>query len=177
MSTIKINYGGTTYSMVKTSSKITTPSVKVDGGYIPCFKGDRFAEVQNGNYLYTLSPIMVGDYRMACSSRLAFTDNDHVYVTLSWSVASVSIPGIVTNYNCSISNPTTSKSDFSATISCSNASQKSHQSLANSWTATFSGTYSVIETSSGTVVKSGSFSFSKTLTWGNYRGSTQQTIA
>ena len=177
MATIKINYGGTVYSMVKTPTKITTPSIKVDGGYIPCFKGDRFAEVQNGNYLYTLSPIKVGDYRMACGSRLAFTDNDHVYVKLSWSVVSVSIPAIVTNYNCSISNPTTSKSGFSATISCSNTTQYSHQSLSSSWTATFSGTYSVIETTSGKVVKSGNFSFSKTLSWGNYSGSSQQTIA
>lgn len=75
MATIKINYGGTTYSMVKTSSKITTPSVKVDGGYIPCFKGDRFSEVLNGSMYYTLSPIKVGDYRMACGTRTAFTGN------------------------------------------------------------------------------------------------------
>ena len=55
MATIKINYGGTVYSMVKTPTKITTPSIKVDGGYIPCFKGDRFAEVLNGSLYYTLS--------------------------------------------------------------------------------------------------------------------------
>lgn len=69
MATIKINYGGTTYSMVKTSSKITNPSVAVDGGYIPCFKGDRFAEVQTGLDVYTLSPLMVNGYRLACGHR------------------------------------------------------------------------------------------------------------
>lgn len=70
MATIKINYGGNIYSMVKTSSKITTPSVAVDGGYIPCFKGDRFAEVTSGLNIYTLSPLMVNGYRMACGQRI-----------------------------------------------------------------------------------------------------------
>lgn len=69
MATIKINYGGTVYSMVKTSSKITTPSVTVDGGYIPCFKGDRFAEIRSGLNLYTLSPLVVNGYRLACGQR------------------------------------------------------------------------------------------------------------
>lgn len=70
MATLKINYNGTIYSMVKTSSKITTPSVAVDGGWIPCFKGDRFAEVTHGDRIYTLSPLMVNGYRMACGQRI-----------------------------------------------------------------------------------------------------------
>ena len=82
MATIKINYNGTIYSMVKTSSKITTPSVYVDGGYIPCFKGDRFAEVTHGDQIYTLSPLMVNGYRMACGSRAAF--NGAIYVHISY---------------------------------------------------------------------------------------------
>ena len=69
MATLKINYNGTIYSMVKTSSKITTPSVAVDGGWIPCFKGDRFGEVVNGDRIYTLSPLMVNGYRLACGRR------------------------------------------------------------------------------------------------------------
>lgn len=80
MATIKINYGGTTYSMVKTSSKITTPSVAVDGGWIPCFKGDRFAEVKSGDRIYTLSPLMVNGYRMACGSRIAFNGTVYVHI-------------------------------------------------------------------------------------------------
>ena len=75
MATIKINYGGTTYSMVKTSSKITTPSVKIDGGWIPCFKGDRFAEITYGDRIYTLSPLMVNGYRMACGSKAAIQND------------------------------------------------------------------------------------------------------
>lgn len=84
MATIKINYGGTTYSMVKTSSKITSPSVAVDGGWIPCFKGDRFAEVQSGDRIYTLSPIMVNGYRMACGSKAAF--NGTIYVHIKYQI-------------------------------------------------------------------------------------------
>lgn len=84
MATIKINYNGTIYSMVKTSSKITTPSVAVDGGWIPCFKGDRFAEVTYGNQIYTLSPLMVNGYRMACGSRTAF--NGTIYVNIPYSI-------------------------------------------------------------------------------------------
>ena len=70
MATIKINYGGTTYSMIKTSSKMTTPSIAVDGGFIPCFKGDRFAEVKSGLNINTLSPLIVNCYRMACRQRI-----------------------------------------------------------------------------------------------------------
>ena len=69
MATLKINYRGTTYSMVKTSSKITTPSVYVDSGYIPCFKGDMFGEAVGGDSIYTLSPLMVNGYRLACGRR------------------------------------------------------------------------------------------------------------
>lgn len=118
MATIKINYGGTTYSMIKTSSKITTPSVAVDGGWIPCFKGDRFAEVTHGDRIYTLSPLMVNGYRMACGSRVAF--NGTIYVHIKYEIgyvgggnasqwfievkpspsASTSMPG----YSCTLSN-------------------------------------------------------------------------
>ena len=69
MATLKVNYRGTTYSMIKTSSKITTPSVYVDGGYIPCFKGDMFGEAVSGDSIYTLSPLMVNGYRLACGRR------------------------------------------------------------------------------------------------------------
>lgn len=86
MATIKINYGGTTYSMVKTSSKITTPSVKIDGGWIPCFKGNRFAEVTHGDRIYTLSPLMVNGYRMACGSRAAFNGTIYVHIPYTLSL-------------------------------------------------------------------------------------------
>lgn len=118
MATIKINYGGTTYSMVKTSSKITTPSVKIDGGWIPCFKGNRFAEVKSGDRFYTLSPIMVNSYRMACGSRIAFNGTVYVHIPYrltyigsssgsSWNFELLTIRTASTNvtgYSCILSN-------------------------------------------------------------------------
>lgn len=118
MATIKINYGGTTYSMVKTSSKITSPSVAVDGGWIPCFKGDRFAEVKSGDRIYTLSPIMVNGYRMACGSRIAFNGTVYVHIPYrlsyigsasgsSWKFELLPIKTASTNvtgYSCILSN-------------------------------------------------------------------------
>ena len=118
MATIKINYGGTTYSMVKTSSKITTPSVAVDGGWIPCFKGNRFAEVKSGDRIYTLSPLMVNGYRMACGSRIAFNGTVYVHIPYrltyigsasgsSWKFELLPIRTASTNvtgYSCILSN-------------------------------------------------------------------------
>lgn len=178
MATIKINYGGTDYSMIKTPTKITTPSVKVDDGYIPCFKGDRFSEVLNGNYYYTLSPIKVGDYRMACGSRPAFTENDRVYVNIWWSSFSVPMGFLVlTNYSCSIGGAFTSKSGFSATITCNNPSQSVGSSAASSYTFYFSGTYTVRDTNTGDIVKTGNYSFGKSVSWGYENGSGSQVIA
>ncbi len=99
MATIKINYGST-YSMVKTSSKITSPSVAVDGGWIPCFKGDRFAEVKSGDRIYTLSPIMVNGYRMACGSRIAF--NGTIYVHVPYSVSILGGNGSSVTWQCNL---------------------------------------------------------------------------
>lgn len=117
MATIKINYGGTTYSMIKTSSKITSPSVAVDGGWIPCFKGDRFAEVKSGDRIYTLSPLMVNGYRMACGSRIAFNGTVYVHIpyrltyigsasSSSWKFELTEIKAStnVTGYSCILSN-------------------------------------------------------------------------
>ena len=103
MATLKINYRGTTYSMVKTSSKITTPSVYVDSGYIPCFKGDMFGEVVSGNSIYTLSPLMVNGYRLACGSRPAAK---HLILPLEWSGGIGEQGGIyVTGINIAFSDP------------------------------------------------------------------------
>ena len=63
MATIKFPYGGTNYSLVATSSKITTPSIKVGGSYIPLFSGGNGDTVVNGSNVYILSPMRVGIHR------------------------------------------------------------------------------------------------------------------
>ena len=169
MATIKINYGGTIYSMVKTSSKITVPSVKVDGGYIPCFKGDRFAEVMNGSLYYTLSPICVNGYRMACGTRTAFTGN--VNLRISYNIKVSSSAG-ATAYRTTLTmsyssySVSTTQTGFTATIShfsfspTSNSASKEHTSPVNlsvQLNSNCSGNVTVKD-SSGTVVKTFSFS-------------------
>lgn len=169
MATIKINYGGTTYSMVKTSSKITTPSVAVDGGYIPCFKGDRFAEVVNGNKIYTLSPIMVNGYRMACGSRTAFTGN--VFITVHQASAIGNWGGIsMGSFNAYIAKTYTNQSGFTASVNVTSSDTGSGPVLAMSYTYKFAGTYTVTESSTGTVVKTGNFDISVTHNHTSYYG-------
>lgn len=180
MATIKINYGGTVYSMVKTSSKITTPSIKVDGGYIPCFKGDRFSEVLNGSLYYTLSPICVNGYRLACGTRTGFSGNVNLRISYKIQVStSAGHAYYTTTLRMSYSSysVSTTQTGFTATISSfsfsptSNSVEKQHTNTADmsvQLNSTCSGNVT-IKDSSGTVVKTLSFSikvndgFSKTV--------------
>ena len=53
----------------------------------PNFKGDRFGEAVAGNSIYTLSPLMVNGYRLACGSRVAF--NGTIYVHIQYEIGFV----------------------------------------------------------------------------------------
>lgn len=67
MATIKVN--GTSYFI--SSSKITTPSIKINGqGYIPLFSGNKNSTVDYNRYRYTLGELKVGSYRAAVSRSL-----------------------------------------------------------------------------------------------------------
>ena len=183
MATIKINYKGTTYSMVKTPSKITTPSIKIDGGYIPCFKGDRFAEVLHGSLYYTLSPICVNGYRMACGTRTAFSGN--VNLTLYFDIISEGeyISGLTQlEYTCSVYynrySVSVTQSGFTASISNFNVSpfsaSKSRYGSTSGIRATLNATCSgnvTVKDSSGNTVKTFSFSKSVSCT-GSHSGAT-----
>ena len=177
MATIKINYGGTTYSMVKTSSKITTPSVKIDGGWIPCFKGDRFAEVTHGDRIYTLSPLMVNGYRMACGIRTAYTTDAYVTAscihTLSKPSGSVLVAHVAIDWSFSNS------SGASVTVSNTNMYNSvfpDHNfgfseglmggSVPHNWSQTFTGTVTV--KAGDTVLKQQNFSFKISLSANSY---------
>lgn len=181
MATIKINYGGTVYSMVKTPTKITTPSIKVDGGYIPCFKGDRFSEVLNGSLYYTLSPVCANGYRLACGTRTAFSGN--VNLTLNFNITSrgENIANATARYTCIVSynsySVSTTQSGFTATISNfkisptseSDESYGSPGGVRATLNATCSGNVTVKD-SSGNTVKT--FSFSKRVSCtGSHSGS------
>lgn len=62
MATIKIPYGGTTYSLFMQSNKITTPSIVVAGqGYIPLYKGGNIGDpiLYNGVHVLKRAPMKV----------------------------------------------------------------------------------------------------------------------
>lgn len=174
MATIKINYGGTTYSMVKTSSKITSPSVAVDGGWIPCFKGDRFAEVKSGDRIYTLSPIMVNGYRLACGSRSAYTTD--AYVTASCNIVGGKAYGVFVynvGINWSFSNSSGATVEVSDTNMYGNNSPfapqdtnfgeyGTHILFPYTWSKTFTGKVTV--KAENVVLKQQNFSFSVSCT-------------
>lgn len=180
MATIKINYGGTVYSMVKTSSKITTPSIKVDGGYIPCFKGDRFSEVLNGSLYYTLSPVCANGYRLACGTRTGFSGK--VNLTLNFDITSGCeyVGSTLYRYTCSVyyksysvsvtqAGFTASISNFSVSpTSASDTGYSSTSGIRATLNATCSGNVTVKD-SSGNTVKTFSFSKSVSCT-GSYSG-------
>ena len=64
MATIKVD--GISYFI--SNSKITTPSIKIDGqGYIPLFSGDKGSTVEYNRYSYTLGGLKVGNYHAAIS--------------------------------------------------------------------------------------------------------------
>lgn len=172
MATIKINYGGNTYSMVKTSSKITTPSVAVDGGYIPCFSGGRFAQVLVGNTLYTLSPIMVNGVRLACGVQTAFYGT--AYVNCPYKVTRRQTGSNDYDFTASDNGtPTgsTNQSGYVCHVNITNyyvhGSAHVHGddfSLPLYVTFEVSGTYSIVNTAFNRVVKTGRIDIDKTIT-------------
>lgn len=59
MATIKIPYGGTTYSLFMQSNKVTTPSIVVAGqGYIPLYKGGNIGDPILYNGVHVLKELL-----------------------------------------------------------------------------------------------------------------------
>lgn len=71
---------GKRYSLLSLPDKLTTPSLKVGSSYVPCFVGSAESDVTSGDYVYTLSPMKVGDTHAAYKRRLAFEKIGHVYI-------------------------------------------------------------------------------------------------
>lgn len=71
---------GKRYSLLSLPDKLTTPSLKVGSSYVPCFVGSAESDVTSGEYVYTLSPMKVGDTHAAYKRRFAFEKIGHVYI-------------------------------------------------------------------------------------------------
>lgn len=98
MATIKVNGAGYFIS----SSKITTPSIKIAGqGYIPLFVGNKGSTVDYNRYRYTLGGLKIGNYH-AATSRVFI--NHAPSATLSASATRVPFRTNVT-YTCTASDP------------------------------------------------------------------------
>ena len=98
MATIKVN--GASYFI--SSSKITTPSIKIAGqGYIPLFVGNKGSTVDYNRYRYTLGGLKIGNYH-AATSRVFI--NHAPSATLYASATSVPFRTSVT-YTCTASDP------------------------------------------------------------------------
>ena len=98
MATIKAN--GASYFI--SSSKITTPSIKIAGqGYIPLFVGNKGSTVDYNRYRYTLGGLKIGNYH-AATSRVFI--NHAPSATLYASATSVPYRTNVT-YTCTANDP------------------------------------------------------------------------
>ena len=98
MATIKAN--GASYFI--SSSKITTPSIKINGqGYIPLFVGNKGSTVDYNRYRYTLGGLKIGNYHAATSREFI---NHAPTATLSVNATSVPFRTNVT-YTCAASDP------------------------------------------------------------------------
>ena len=98
MATIKAN--GASYFI--SSSKITTPSIKIAGqGYIPLFVGNKGSTVDYNRYRYTLGGLKIGNYHAATSREFI---NHAPTATLSVSATRVPFRTSVT-YTCTASDP------------------------------------------------------------------------
>lgn len=98
MATIKAN--GASYFI--SSSKITTPSIKINGqGYIPLFVGNKGSTVDYNRYRYTLGGLKIGNYHAATSREFI---NHAPTATLYASATSVPFRTSVT-YTCTASDP------------------------------------------------------------------------
>ena len=67
-----INYNGTNYSLWSSSSKITTPSLIIDGSaYVPLASGNigDWADIQGNGFQYQLSPLLVDGSKRAAYAR------------------------------------------------------------------------------------------------------------
>ena len=71
---------GKRYSLLSLPDKLTTPSLKVGSSYVPCFVGNAESEVTSGKYIYTLSPMKVGNTHAAYKRKLSFEAIGHVYM-------------------------------------------------------------------------------------------------
>ena len=161
---------GKQYSLLSLPDKLTTPSLKVGSSYVPCFVGSAESEVTSGEYVYTLSPMKVGNTHAAYKRRFAFEKIGHVYIQ----VQVCGILGKAWGYYCYMYKgyfqriyTNTDGYTAHATITSTNEGE-SGVTLNTSKNYYWNGTYTVTHDATGETVDSGTFSVSATAHSGSF---------
>ena len=97
-----INYNGTNYSLWSSSSKITTPSLIIDGSaYVPLASGNigDWADIQGNGFQYQLSPLLVDGSKRAAYAR-RFVKN--ISGTLSGNITGTATTTSTTSHSVSV---------------------------------------------------------------------------
>ena len=157
---------GKRYSLLALPNKLTSPSLKVDSSYVPCFTGNTESEVTSGEYIYTLSPMKVGSTRAAYTRRLSFGATGHVYVQVT--LGSVVLDDkndefVYSWFNSWIERVYTNMAGYTAHINVTSTNEGLRLNLfAPTYDYYWDGTYTVTHDASGSTVASGPFSIRAT---------------
>lgn len=163
---------GKRYSLLALPNKLTSPSLKVGSSYVPCFTGGTESEVTSGEYIYTLSPMIVGSTRAAYKRRLSFGANGHVYIQVAVGTAwtfddDKGVFYII--YNGYINRVYTNMAGYTVHLNITSTNQGLLGPLELPILVTYDyywdGTYTVTHDASGSTVASGPFSIRATATF------------
>lgn len=159
---------GKRYSLLSLPDKLTTPSLKVGSSYVPCFVGSAESDVTAGEYIYTLSPMKVGDTHAAYKRRFTFADLGHVYIQVTvcgvWDTVS-GIPVFI--YSGSFGRIYTDTAGYTARATITSTNQGGvGPNLETSHYYYWNGTYTVTQDATGATVASDTFSVGATAHYG-----------
>lgn len=151
---------GKRYSLLSLPDKLTTPSLKVGSSYVPCFVGSAESEVTSGEYVYTLSPMKVGDTHAAYKRRFAFEAIGHVYIQVQVCGLYGTVSGIpIFAYGGVFKRIYTNTDGYTASATFTSTNQGNvGPTFEFSHHYYWNGTYTVTHDATGETVYSGTFS-------------------
>lgn len=153
---------GKRYSLLSLPDKLTTPSLKVGSSYVPCFVGSAESEVTSGEYIYTLSPMKVGDTHAAYKRKLSFEKIGHVYIDVY--LRSSMVEYGFTKYHAHFQRIYTNINGYTAHANITSTNQGDTGLIPDySKYYYWNGTYTVTHDVTGETVASGTFSVGETV--------------
>ena len=161
---------GKRYSLLSLPDKLTTPSLKVGSSYVPCFAGSAESDVTSGEYIYTLSPMKVGDTHAAYKRRFTFADLGHVYIQVHVCGLYGTVSGVpIFGYGGEFQRIYTDTAGYTARATITSTNQGNvGPTIETSKYYYWIGTYTVTHDATGATVASGTFSVGATAYPGAY---------